>query len=54
VRVRLGGQNVNKVATKIDLRVDSRPSRLATPRAPGWRLAQHRRDAEGRLVITSK
>ncbi len=51
-----GGQNVNKVATKVDLRVnleaieglsESARARLAT-------LARHRLDASGRLVITSQ
>ena len=51
-----GGQNVNKVATKVDLRVnleaieglsDAARTRLQT-------LARHRLDADGRLVITSQ
>ena len=51
-----GGQNVNKVATKIDLRVDLHAIEgLPEPaRERLRRLAAHRLDANGRLVITSQ
>jgi len=51
-----GGQNVNKVATKIDLRVDlDAIEGLPDPARDRLRaLARHRLDAEGRLVVTSQ
>jgi ribosome-associated protein len=51
-----GGQNVNKVATKIELRVD--PGAIEgldeAARARLLALARHRLDAEGQLVVTSQ
>ena len=51
-----GGQNVNKVATRIDLRVD--PDAIEglsdAARARLRVLTRNRADAEGRLVVTSQ
>jgi ribosome-associated protein len=51
-----GGQNVNKVATKIELRMDLEAVEgLTEPARRRLRgLAAHRLDAEGRLVVTSQ
>jgi ribosome-associated protein len=51
-----GGQNVNKVATKVDLRVELGAIEGLSPaaRARLDALVRHRLDAEGRLVITSQ
>jgi ribosome-associated protein len=51
-----GGQNVNKVATKVELRVDvDAIEGLSEPaRARLAALARHRLDAEGRLLVTSQ
>jgi ribosome-associated protein len=51
-----GGQNVNKVATKVELRVelDAIEGLTEAARARLEVLAGHRLDAAGRLVITSQ
>jgi ribosome-associated protein len=51
-----GGQNVNKVASKVELRVDlSLVEGLdAAARARLAHLVEGRRDADGRLVLTSQ
>ncbi len=51
-----GGQNVNKVATKIDLRFDLTASTALAPavKARLRRLARGRLDADGRVVVMSQ
>ena len=51
-----GGQNVNKVATKIELRVELDQIEGLGPdaRARLEALVRHRLDAEGRLLVTSQ
>ena len=51
-----GGQNVNKVASKVELRVDldGIEGLDGGARARLVALARHRLDADGRLVVTSQ
>ena len=51
-----GGQNVNKVASKVDVRVDLERIEGLSDAARGRlrALARHRLDAEGRLQVTSQ
>jgi ribosome-associated protein len=51
-----GGQNVNKVASKVELRVDLEAvsGLSAAARARPAALAASRLDAEGRLLVTSQ
>src|SRR5689334_13568537 len=51
-----GGQNVNKLATKVELRVDlaAVEGLSEDERARLTELARRRLDAEGRLVVTSQ
>jgi ribosome-associated protein len=49
-----GGQNVNKVSTKVELRFDLRQSVVVSPSVKGRLMARERGrlDAAGRLVVT--
>ncbi len=51
-----GGQNVNKVSSKVELRFDFEASEALTASVKTRlrALAQHRLDAEGRILITSQ
>src|SRR6187551_2225958 len=51
-----GGQNVNKVSSKVELRFDFEESESlsAGVKARLRALAQHRLDADGRILITSQ
>jgi len=51
-----GGQNVNKVATRVELRVDLEAILGLTPAARERldSLTLHRRDRDGRLLVTSQ
>jgi ribosome-associated protein len=51
-----GGQNVNKVASKVELRYDLPGSRALAPevKARLRALARSRLDAEGKLLVTSQ
>src|SRR5262245_28794175 len=51
-----GGQNVNKVSTKVELRFDIARSRALPPPVKSrlFAIAKGRIDAEGRIVIVSQ
>lgn len=51
-----GGQNVNKVSTKVELRFDLPQTQALTEavKARLYRLASSHLDAEGRLVVTAQ
>ena len=51
-----GGQNVNKVASKVDLRFDLPTTVALAPdvKARLRRIAKNKLDAEGRIVVTSQ
>jgi ribosome-associated protein len=51
-----GGQNVNKVSSKVELRFDFEESEALSDavKARLRALAQHRLDGEGRILITSQ
>lgn len=51
-----GGQNVNKVSSKVELRFDFQASAALTPsvRTRLRSLAENRLDAEGRILIVSQ
>ena len=51
-----GGQNVNKVSSKVELRFDFEESDTLTPSVKTRlrALAQHRLDGEGRILIVSQ
>lgn len=51
-----GGQNVNKVSSKVELRFDFEASVTLGPavKARLRKLAEHRLDAEGRILIVSQ
>ncbi|HKY36453.1 MAG TPA: alternative ribosome rescue aminoacyl-tRNA hydrolase ArfB [Polyangiaceae bacterium] len=51
-----GGQNVNKVSSKVELRFDFEASTALAPavKARLRKLAEHRLDAEGRILIVSQ
>jgi ribosome-associated protein len=51
-----GGQNVNKVSSKVELRFDFEASVALGPQVKARlrKLAEHRLDAEGRILIVSQ